>query len=46
VFLINPPWTLAATLKATLPWLADVLASDDVTAPRAAPWLVESSESY
>jgi 23S rRNA (adenine2030-N6)-methyltransferase len=45
VFLINPPWTLAATLKATLPWLADVLASDDVTAPRAAPWLVETSES-
>jgi len=25
VFLVNPPWTLAAVLKETLPWLAEVL---------------------
>lgn len=25
VFLVNPPWTLAAALKDTLPWLAGVL---------------------
>lgn len=25
VFLINPPWTLAATLRDTLPWLSGVL---------------------
>ena len=25
VFLVNPPWTLAAALKDTLPWLVDVL---------------------
>ncbi len=25
VFLVNPPWTLAAALKETLPWLVDVL---------------------
>jgi 23S rRNA (adenine2030-N6)-methyltransferase len=25
VFLINPPWTLAATLRDTLPWLVEVL---------------------
>jgi len=28
VFLINPPWTLAATLRLTLPWLTRVLAQD------------------
>jgi 23S rRNA (adenine2030-N6)-methyltransferase len=25
VFLVNPPWTLAAALKDTLPWLVEVL---------------------
>jgi hypothetical protein len=25
VFLVNPPWTLAAALKDTLPWLAQTL---------------------
>ncbi len=28
MFIINPPWTLAATLKDTLPWLTQVLARD------------------
>jgi len=28
VFLINPPWTLAASLRQTLPWLARTLAQD------------------
>jgi 23S rRNA (adenine2030-N6)-methyltransferase len=32
VFLINPPWTLAATMQETLPWLAEVLAIDKVGA--------------
>lgn len=32
VFLINPPWTLAAALKETLPWLAATLAQDEVGA--------------
>jgi 23S rRNA (adenine2030-N6)-methyltransferase len=26
VFIVNPPWTLAAALRETLPWLVDVLA--------------------
>jgi len=28
MFIINPPWTLEATLKDTMPWLTDVLARD------------------
>jgi len=32
VFLINPPWTLAAVLKETLPWLAATLAVEKVGA--------------
>jgi len=32
VFLVNPPWTLAATLKETLPWLAETLAVEKVDA--------------
>lgn len=32
VFLVNPPWTLAAALKETLPWLAETLAVDKVGA--------------
>lgn len=28
MFVINPPWTLAATLKAEMPWLTSVLAED------------------
>lgn len=32
VFLINPPWTLAAALKETLPWLAATLAQNEVGA--------------
>jgi 23S rRNA (adenine2030-N6)-methyltransferase len=29
MFLINPPWTLAAQLKQALPWLKDVLGQDE-----------------
>lgn len=32
VFLINPPWTLAAELKKTLPWLVSVLKQEEVGA--------------
>lgn len=28
LFIINPPWKLAETLKTTLPWLAEVLAQE------------------
>lgn len=39
VFLVNPPWTLAAALKETLPWLAEVLAVEKV----GAGWTAQSS---
>lgn len=29
MFIINPPWTLEATLRDTMPWLTGVLARDD-----------------
>jgi 23S rRNA (adenine2030-N6)-methyltransferase len=29
MFIINPPWTLEATLRDTLPWLTEVLAQDE-----------------
>ncbi len=29
LFIINPPWTLPATLKKAMPWLAEVLAVDE-----------------
>ncbi len=29
LFLINPPWTLAETLRATLPWLVEILAQSE-----------------
>ncbi|MDB5799778.1 MAG: rRNA ((2030)-N(6))-methyltransferase RlmJ [Rhodocyclales bacterium] len=29
MFIINPPWTLAATLKEVMPWLTTTLAEDD-----------------
>ncbi|WP_126445627.1 23S rRNA (adenine(2030)-N(6))-methyltransferase RlmJ [Sulfuricystis multivorans] len=45
IFLINPPWTLAAQLKETLPWLADVLAVEKLGAGGTAPWAVEISGS-
>jgi 23S rRNA (adenine2030-N6)-methyltransferase len=32
LFLINPPWTLAAALKETLPWLVETLAVEKVGA--------------
>ena len=32
LFIVNPPWTLAAQFKETLPWLVDVLAIDKVSA--------------
>lgn len=28
MFILNPPWTLAATLETVMPWLADALAQD------------------
>lgn len=28
LFIVNPPWTLNATLKTVLPWLTDMLAQD------------------
>jgi 23S rRNA (adenine2030-N6)-methyltransferase len=32
MFIVNPPWTLAQTLRDTLPWLRDALALDDQAA--------------
>jgi 23S rRNA A2030 N6-methylase RlmJ len=32
VFIVNPPWTLAAALRDTLPWLVDTLAIEKVGA--------------
>lgn len=29
MFIINPPWTLEATLRDTMPWLTEALARDD-----------------
>lgn len=29
LYIINPPWTLPATLEATVPWLSELLAIDD-----------------
>jgi 23S rRNA (adenine2030-N6)-methyltransferase len=42
VFLVNPPWTLAAELKETLPWLADIL---KVGAGETAGFSLETSGS-
>jgi 23S rRNA (adenine2030-N6)-methyltransferase len=28
MFLVNPPWTLAAQLKEALPWIKNVLGQD------------------
>lgn len=39
VFLINPPWTLAAALKELLPWLTETLAVEKV----GAGWTVETN---
>jgi len=44
VFLINPPWPLAAMLEETLPWLAAALAGDTSNADAARRWSVEVSE--
>lgn len=40
VFLVNPPWTLAAALKDALPWLANVL---KLGAGGTASWAVDVS---
>ena len=29
LFIINPPWTLPATLKKVMPWLVEVLGQDE-----------------
>ena len=34
MFVINPPWTLAAALEQTMPWLVEVLGQDDGAAFR------------
>lgn len=39
VFLINPPWTLTAALKDTLPWLAETLAIEAA----GAGWTVQDN---
>jgi 23S rRNA (adenine2030-N6)-methyltransferase len=39
MFIINPPWTLAAELKATLPYLAQILGLDS-----HASWKVDELE--
>lgn len=39
MFVVNPPWTLAATLNDTLPYLADILALD-----HQATWQVDEFE--
>lgn len=39
MFVINPPWTLAAELEQTLPFLAEVLAQDE-----GATWQVDTFE--
>lgn len=36
MFVVNPPWTLAAAMRETLPWLVDVLTIDKVGAGGAA----------
>jgi 23S rRNA (adenine2030-N6)-methyltransferase len=45
VFLVNPPWTLAAELKEMLPWLADTLAIEKVGAGGTAGFTLETSGS-
>jgi len=37
MFVINPPWKLAAALRATLPWLVETLAQDKLGAGGTAP---------
>lgn len=39
VFLVNPPWTLATTLKEALPWLCEVLAIEKA----GAGWMLQDS---
>ena len=38
MFIVNPPWTLAETLRETMPWLVDALAQD-----HEATFLLETS---
>lgn len=45
VFLVNPPWTLAAALKETLPWLADTLKVGANGDNRTAGFTLETSGS-
>ncbi len=40
MFILNPPWTLAATLKEVMPYLVDVLGKD-----RGANFVVETGEA-
>jgi 23S rRNA (adenine2030-N6)-methyltransferase len=43
VFIVNPPWTLAAALKDTLPWLAEVLKVGANGDNRTASYSLETS---
>lgn len=43
VFLVNPPWTLAAALKDTLPWLVEVLKVGANGDNRTASYSLETS---
>lgn len=38
MFVVNPPWTLEAAMRASLPWLSDVLGQDD-----GAHWTLDSA---
>ena len=38
LFIVNPPWTLAGTLRQVMPWLVDALAQD-----HEATFLLETS---
>lgn len=40
MFILNPPWTLEATLRDTMPWLVEVLAID-----RSANFVLEAREN-
>jgi 23S rRNA (adenine2030-N6)-methyltransferase len=44
MFIVNPPWTLAAELRDTLPWLVDTLAIEKVGAGGTATYSLETSD--
>ncbi|MEJ2388680.1 MAG: 23S rRNA (adenine(2030)-N(6))-methyltransferase RlmJ [Chromatiaceae bacterium] len=50
--LVNPPWTLAASMQTVLPWLAQALAADENRSPTRCgqsggrPWLAPSRNPW